>query len=81
MATPNNEHRKDQRLGIEEMDTIYDRFVAPLEREHWGEFVAVSKDGRIILGPNDREVFFKAKDAFGPGNFLFKIGPRAVGRI
>ena len=82
MATPRSgEKRCEQRLGIPELDEIYDRFVAPLEGEHWGEFVAVSKDGRTLLGSNAREVTLAAKEAFGPVSFVFKVGPRVVGRI
>ena len=71
----------EQRPTLEEMNAVYDRYVKPLEAEHWGEFVAVTRDGRMILGPTDREVFFEAKETLGYGSFLFKIGPRVVGRI
>ena len=71
---------QQKRAEIEEMDAIYDRFVKPLEAEHLGEFVAVSRDGRTLLGPNSRDLTRRAKGAFGPSNYIFRIGPRVVGK-
>ena len=65
---------------IAEMDAIYNRYVKPLEQEHLGEFVAVAPDGRLLLSNSSRELTRRARDAFGPGNYIFKIGPRVVGR-
>ena len=65
---------------LAQLYAIYDQYVKPLEAEHWGEFVAVSPEGDLILGPTDREVSFRARDAWGPGNYVFKVRPRAVGR-
>lgn len=63
------------------MDAVYDRYVAAVEKNHWGEFVAVSRDGRTLRGTDRRELTRRAADAFGPGNYIYKIGPRAVGRL
>jgi hypothetical protein len=38
----------------EEMEAIYDHYVRQLKQEYWSKFVAVSLDGRVLLG-NDRE--------------------------
>jgi len=62
-------------------DRLYDEFVRPLEQDHYGEFIAITWDGQILLGPTLRDVMVRAKEAFGPGNFVFKIGPKAVGRM
>ncbi len=59
---------------------LYDRFGKPLEAGHYGEYLAVSPDGRTVLGRTLLEVAQKAHTAFGPGNFLFKIGEKAVGK-
>ena len=83
MATSKEtQHQKkaEQERGIAEMDAIYDRYVKPLEEEHWGEFVAVSPDGWTVLGTDREEVSRAAREAFGPGNFLFKVRPRVVGK-
>jgi hypothetical protein len=40
----------------EEMEAIYDRYVRQLKQEHWGKFVAVSLDGRVLLGDDWEEV-------------------------
>ena len=69
-----------QQRDVEEMDAIYDRYVKPLEDKHLGKFVAVSRDGKVLLGESSRELTRATTDAFGPGNFIFKIGPRVVGK-
>lgn len=61
-------------------DALYERHGKPLEAQHQGEYVAISPDGRTILGPSVLEVLQRAKGTFGPGNFIFKVGARAVGK-
>jgi hypothetical protein len=61
-------------------DELYDRYGRPLEAEHCGEYVAVSPDGRTMLGTTLRDVVRQARATFGPGNFVYKIGDKAVGR-
>ena len=63
-----------------EADSLYRRFGQPLEREHLGQYVAIASDGRTVLGPTILDVMRKASVAFGPGNFIFKVGQRAVGK-
>jgi hypothetical protein len=76
----NHHNQPDQRQLLTQADALYDRYAKPLEPEHQGEFIAIAKDGRIILSESAREVGRKAREDFGPGNFVFKIGPRVVGR-
>jgi hypothetical protein len=64
----------------QEADQLYERYAKPFEPAHWGEYIAVAKDGRTILGPTLREVAEKALITFGPGSFVFKVGEKAVGR-
>lgn len=59
---------------------LYERYGRPLEPVHTGEFLAVSERGETILGPTMLEVAQQAKQRFGTGVFLFKIGEQAVGR-
>ena len=71
----------DQSELLRLSDALYEQHVRPLEAEHYGEYVAIFPDGRTILGPALIEVAQRAKDTFGPGAHLFKIGPKAVGKL
>ena len=66
----------------EETEAIYDRYVRQLKQEHWGKFVAVSLDGRVLLGNDREEVANEALRQFGSGNFvMMRVGLKAVGKI
>ncbi len=66
----------------EEMEALYDQFVRPLEGEHWGKFVAVSLDGRVLLGDDREAVALEALQQFGSGNFvMMRVGLKVVGKI
>ena len=41
--------------AVKQGDELYERYGKPLEAEHWGEFVAISPDGRTILGTHLRK--------------------------
>ena len=59
-------------------DRLYDRYGRPLEAEHAGEFVAISDDGRVILGPDELALAKEALSRFGSGTFaLRRIGADA----
>jgi hypothetical protein len=60
-------------------DRLYAQYGTPLERDHSGEYLAVSLDGRMLLAPSLLEAVERAADAFGPGNYVFRIGTRTVG--
>jgi len=55
-------------------DEIYARYREELERDHKGEFVAISFDdtGDIIRGKDEVKVVKEAIKKFGSGKFLFK---------
>ena len=66
----------------EEMEAFYERYVRPLEKEHWGKFVAVGLDGRVLLGEEELTVFQEALREFGSGNFvMMRVGLKAVGKV
>ncbi|HLZ72408.1 MAG TPA: hypothetical protein VKV26_21090 [Dehalococcoidia bacterium] len=65
----------------EEMDDRYDRFVRLLEQEHWGEFVAVSAEGNVLLSDSLLQAVRDARDRLDPDSIVFKVGERAVGHI
>lgn len=61
-------------------DKLYKKYGKPLEKEHWGKFLAVSQSGKTILGDNLLKIAQKAVKTLGPGNFIFKVGDIAVGK-
>lgn len=65
-------------LRKQEGDRLYQRYAKPVEKEHEGQYIAITPDGKTILGNSVLEVAQKAKDEFGPGSFLFKLGPKTV---
>jgi hypothetical protein len=71
--------KRDPRLA--EMHGVYEQFGKPLEADHWGRYVAITSDGRTLLGDTLYDVSEQATEAFGYGSFLFKVGERAVGKI
>ena len=62
-------------------EELYEKYAKPLEREHWGEYVAISRDGRVVLGPDYLDVSLRAFDQLGTGSFVFKVGEKSVGKI
>ena len=64
----------------QQADGLYERYGRPLEAQNRGEYVAISPDGQTILGSSVGQVLREAKAAFGPGNFIFKVGDKAVGK-
>jgi len=65
-----------------EMEAIYDRYVRQLKQEHWSKFVAVSLDGRVLLGEEELAVFQEALRDFGSGNFVMMwVGLKVVEKI
>jgi tetratricopeptide (TPR) repeat protein len=63
-------------------DTLYERYGKPLEREHHGKYIAISRDGRVIVDSNDLSVIGQAINAFGSGNFVFRrIGYSYVWKV
>ena len=65
---------------IEEADALYEKYGKALENEHQGRYLAISSKGETLIGATDLEVLQGAAAAFGPGNFIFKIGEPAVGK-
>ena len=58
---------------------MYDRYVKPLEADHWGEYAAVMPDGRYVLGPTFVEVAQQALRDLGTGSHVYKVGKLAAG--
>jgi hypothetical protein len=58
---------------------LYEQYGKPLEVKPKGEYVVISHSGNTIAGKNLSEVVVNSIERFGKGNFVFKIGSRAVG--
>ena len=61
--------------------SFYESHGRPLELEHWGEFVAVSQDGQVMLDADYDSLFQRAVEAYGSGVTFFKVGDIAVGSV
>jgi hypothetical protein len=70
----------EQQKVKQEADRLYERYAKPLEAAHRGQYIAVSPRGQVIVGATAYAVAQQATERFGRGNFLFKLGPRAVGK-
>ena len=69
-------------MTVEEADKLYEGYGKPLEKDHHGEYAAISRDGRAIVGKNDIEVVDRAIRELGSGNFvLYRVGYDYVYKI
>ncbi|MFN3423035.1 MAG: hypothetical protein ACK40X_15075, partial [Armatimonadota bacterium] len=67
---------------IEEVERLYEKHAKQLEETHWGKFLALTPDGRYIVGDDDVEVIDEAVKKFGQGNFvLMKVGTKSAYRL
>lgn len=69
-----------QQTLLEQSDALYEQYGKPLEKTHWGRYVAISQDGKTVIADSIFDLMQQAKTKLGPGNFIFKIGERAVGK-
>lgn len=58
-------------------DMLYQKHGKPLEGKHQGEYVAISKDGKIVISQTVSDVLKKSQ-LFNLDSFIFKIGEKAV---
>lgn len=79
MTTTTDQTEADRRAEIAESDRLYERYGKPLEQEHSGQYLAVSKDGRTLVAATLLEAVDQAVEHFGPENFVFKVGDKDVG--
>lgn len=54
--------------------------VDPLRVTTEEEYLAVSPEGKTLLAPTLLDALEEAMETFGPGNFIFKVGEKAVGK-
>ena len=64
---------------LDEQRRLYHLYGRPLEKEHTGEFVAISLDGEIILDRRLGDLLKRAIDTFGHDNFaMARVGHEAM---
>ena len=64
---------------LKEQRRLYEKYGKSLEKEHKGEFVAISLEGEIILDRRLGELLKQAIDTFGNDNFtLARVGHDAM---
>jgi hypothetical protein len=68
---------EQQQLAVQAA-ALYERFGKPLEVEHLGEYVAISRDGNTVLAPTLPAALSEGAARLGRGNFVFKVGDRVV---
>ena len=65
---------------LQQSDALYERYGKPLEKTQRGRYVAISKEGKTLIADTVFALMQEAKTRLGPGNFIFKIGERAIGK-
>jgi hypothetical protein len=65
---------------LEQSEALYERYGKPLEKTYRGKFIAISMTGKTLIADTVMELMQQAKETLGSGNFIFKIGERAVGK-
>lgn len=74
-------HSKTSNQSLElKAETLYERYGKPLEKKHTGQYIAISQDGKMLIDSSISKLMQKALTQLGPGNFIFKIGDRAIGK-
>lgn len=73
--TPSGQPEETDRLA----ERLYEQFGKPLESTHAGMFVAITPDGRTLLDADLVETVKRASAAFGPDNFVYRVGEGVVG--
>lgn len=64
----------------QQAEALYEQYGKPLEEKHKGKYVAISQDGKTVIGTSIFAVMQEATEQFGAGNFIFKIGELSVGK-
>jgi hypothetical protein len=50
-------------------DFLFERYGKPLIDEHYGKWIGISIDGRVIVRNTSAELSLAAREAFGGGNY------------
>ena len=63
---------------------LYDQYGKPLEKDHWGEYITIFKDDRIlvtVVGKDEQEVVGVALKSGQKPFHLYRIGQKYVYKI
>ena len=64
---------------LREQRRLYEQYGKALEKDHTGEFVAISLEGQIILDRKMGELLKRAVETFGHDNFaMARVGHEAM---
>ena len=64
---------------LSEQRRLYERYGEALEKDHTGEFVAISLEGEIILDRKMGKLLKRAVETFGQDNFaMARVGHEAM---
>ena len=64
---------------LKEQRRLYERYGKALEKDHTGEFVAISLEGEVILDRKMGKLLKRAVETFGQDNFaMARVGHEAM---
>ena len=64
---------------LKEQRRLYEQYGEALEKDHTGEFVAISLEGEVILGRKMGKLLKRAVETFGQDNFaMARVGHEAM---
>jgi hypothetical protein len=72
---------ENKRPTKQEADKVYEQYIKPLEMQHKNQYVVVTPDGKTVFAPSLVEAMQQGVQAFGKGNFVFKVGEKVVGQL
>ena len=73
MPIPSTENWMERKL--KEQRRLYEQYGKGLEKEHTGEFVAISLEGEILLDRKMGKLLRRATETFGRDNFaMARVG-------
>lgn len=55
-------------------EDLYERYGKPLEAKHAGDFIAISKQGRVVRAPTLQKILDLSLAELGKGSYVFKLG-------
>ena len=65
-------------MTVAEADTLYEQYGRPLEPDHNGKYLAISPNGKIVVGNDLICVLDRAAGELGRGHVVFKVGGPSV---
>jgi hypothetical protein len=70
---------EEDRIRYEEFHQMYERYAKPFEQEYYGYYIAVGRNGEVVVGEQIGEVIRRANEQIGRGqNYLGRLGYRVT---